>query len=410
MPFRWRLCEITGWRPEAREGATLTRLRVQTRAGTEERAYLFGGLSRELYSAVDCLAHDSQGGFHWTHQSFSEPNKRRYGHAACAWEDRMLVVGGARMYSREAKHRECMSDVISYTPVSDEWTEIVPEGTPFEARRYHSVCMVGSQLVLYGGINGQQTYLADLQSLNIGRPNEKRSELAGRLCRWAQVYTRGRRPGPLAYHSCQLVVHPERLRGQGTLSLSSLPDCRPSKIKVSFSQHKNVGRVRGPLFLRRKGRARTQEQALHTKDRTEAVRMGGAEHGGQTADGEIRAQRELLSGPEHHGPLRRAERRQLHQHGRIVPERRVDIDAGQTEVGAVGQGGQGICAGPSLLPLFGQLRQRGAHFRRTGRGQLLQGGRLRAGDGRVHDKKSAGETPLHEWTEPIRYGGCREDP
>ena len=136
------------------------------------------------------------------------------------------------MYSREAKQRECLNDVAIYNPVEDELTEIVPDGSPFEPRRYHSACMVGSQLLIYGGINGQQTYLSDLLALNIGK-QEKRGDL-GRMCRWTQVYTRGNKPGNLAYHTCQLILHPDRYRTPGLISISSLPEIRGTKPKVFF--------------------------------------------------------------------------------------------------------------------------------------------------------------------------------
>lgn len=245
LPFQWRLCEITGWRPETREGATFTRARVQTKVGTEDRAYLFGGLSRDLHSATTYLSFSptkgivsmqnpvyadsgGTGRFKWTVQSLGEPARRRYGHATCAWGERLVMVGGARMYSRETKQRECLGDVLIYSPQEDDWAEIVPEGTPLEPRRFHSACMVGNQLLVYGGLSSQEGYLSDITAINIGQSHEK----AQRVCRWTQVYARGRRPGPLAYHTCQLVLLPERLRAPGLLSLSTLPECRSSKVKV----------------------------------------------------------------------------------------------------------------------------------------------------------------------------------
>ena len=134
------------------------------------------------------------------------------------------------MYSKEAKQRECLNDVLIFNPERDEWTEIVPESLPCEPRRYHSSCVVGNQLVVHGGINGRQTYLSDLISINIGK-NEKRTEF-GKLCRWSTVYTKGHKPGGLANHTCQLVLHPDRYRSSGLLSLSYLPETRGGKPKV----------------------------------------------------------------------------------------------------------------------------------------------------------------------------------
>ena len=170
-------------------------------------------------------------GYKWTMQSLGDPHRKRYGHAACSWEDQLLIIGGAKMYSKEAKQRECLNDVCMFNPATEEWIEVIPEGPPCEPRRYHSACMIGSQLLIYGGINGQNTYLSDLLAINIGKMHDKRADL-GRLCRWTQVYTRGHKPGPLAYHTCQLILHPDRYRFPGQISLSSLPEGRSPKPKV----------------------------------------------------------------------------------------------------------------------------------------------------------------------------------
>ena len=137
------------------------------------------------------------------------------------------------MYNKEAKRRECRSDVWTYNPASEEWTEIKPEGVLFEPRRYHSACVVGKHLVVYGGVSGQQSYLSDLVALNLGNPQDKRSEYKN-LYRWITVNTRGEKPGPLANHSCQLVLYPERYRTSGLISLTSLPELRFSRNKVQI--------------------------------------------------------------------------------------------------------------------------------------------------------------------------------
>ena len=53
MPNKWKFYDVHGCRPEAREGASLTRLKVATtKYMMEERLYLFGGLSRGLMSTL----------------------------------------------------------------------------------------------------------------------------------------------------------------------------------------------------------------------------------------------------------------------------------------------------------------------------------------------------------------------
>lgn len=56
MPNRWRDCYIHGRRPETREGGSFTTLFIPISPHVvEERAYLFGGLSRDLHSSLSYL-------------------------------------------------------------------------------------------------------------------------------------------------------------------------------------------------------------------------------------------------------------------------------------------------------------------------------------------------------------------
>lgn len=66
MPVKWTFRHTTGWHTETREGATINTLKVENNTGEiEERGYLVGGLSRELFSslvylrinALGCISH-----------------------------------------------------------------------------------------------------------------------------------------------------------------------------------------------------------------------------------------------------------------------------------------------------------------------------------------------------------------
>ena len=199
----------------------------------ELRAYLFGGLSRDLHCSIAYVAADSSKyGFKWKLDSAGDSSKKRYGHAATTYDDQLVIMGGAKMYNREAKQRECLNDVLIYNPIREEYTEIIPEGIPCEPRRYHSACMIGSQLLIYGGINGKQAFLSDLMALNISK-YDKHSEFV-KAWRWIPVFAKGHKPGNLANHTCQLVLHPDRYRTPGLISLTMLPECRGGKPKIEY--------------------------------------------------------------------------------------------------------------------------------------------------------------------------------
>lgn len=139
------------------------------------------------------------------------------------------------MYSKETKRRECLNDVIIFNPADQQWTEIHPEGAHFDPRRYLSVCAIGRQLLVYGGINGSQKYASDLLVLNLTKPSDRPEDQTTNGYRWMKMRPSGEGPGKLAYHACQLVLHPDRFRGP--ISLASLPDIR------GYRTHKALLRI-----------------------------------------------------------------------------------------------------------------------------------------------------------------------
>lgn len=182
-----------------------------------------------IQGVVNKIYHFLGDGYKWVRQSLGEKKKRRYGHAACVWEEQIIIVGGARMFNKDTKQRPCMGDVLLLNPYLAEWNEIPCEGLQLEPRHYHSSVVVGNQLLIYGGLNGQLTYLSDLLSLYLTKVHDPE-----RQSRWIQIYPKGPKPGPLAYHTCHLVIHPDRYRSPGQISLFTLPDLRLGRPKVEY--------------------------------------------------------------------------------------------------------------------------------------------------------------------------------
>ena len=66
-PVRWRLGDLRGWRPETREGGTMTTLSCYNplSGAEEERAYLLGGLGRILQCVVAYFVFDLAKGINY---------------------------------------------------------------------------------------------------------------------------------------------------------------------------------------------------------------------------------------------------------------------------------------------------------------------------------------------------------
>ena len=225
MPFKWIECDVRGWRLETREGATFATVSVpKPGGGEEEKAFLFGGLSRDLHGTISTLTYNpDKESYACSIVSEGDADKKRYGHTCTLYEKSLIIIGGARMYNKESKCRECRSDVFFYNTLTNKWAGISPAGASFEARRYHSAAIVGKHVLVYGGVNIKNTYLSDLMVLIVGALPDKRGEYRT-FYRWSGILTRGEKPGPLANHSCQLVLHPERYKTPGLITITSLPD------------------------------------------------------------------------------------------------------------------------------------------------------------------------------------------
>ena len=253
LPVKWQVCTVLGRRPETREGATLTKVAVKRSVtGVEERVYLFGGLSRDLLSSLSYYIYSPTGTLLHKCADDEDDRRKRYGHAACCWENMLLVVGGSKHYNKETKRRDCLNDVMVFNPSDSHWTELEHTGISFEGRRYHSACMVGKSLIVYGGMNGGDQYLSDLLELNLDvneanltftaslvnsmKPNSAK-DWRDRTYRWSKINVKAGepRPGKLAMHTTQFVLDPVRLYENGSISLYSMTaEYKNLHVRVSF--------------------------------------------------------------------------------------------------------------------------------------------------------------------------------
>ena len=147
----WRLVEVAGARPDAREDHTLT---VTPDGST---AYLFGGRTAAGESLGDLwaldLATDS-----WSQVAGSGP-PARFGHNA-AWVDGVGLVifagqSAATFYN----------DLWAYDPAADDWTQL-PAGGDVPVARYGSCAAVGpdGRLWISHGFTSEGSRFADTRA------------------------------------------------------------------------------------------------------------------------------------------------------------------------------------------------------------------------------------------------------
>ena len=156
--------------------------------------------------------------------------RKRYGHGACCWEDMLVIAGGSKHYNKVTHMRECLNDVMVYNPIDSRWTNLQCAGASFEHRRYHSVCLVGKYMIVYGGINSFDKYLGNLMALLLGQSAGK--DWKQRMYKWSEITTTGIKPRRLAFHTIKLVLNSERYKNFSTLDIYSFSDSNQTISKV----------------------------------------------------------------------------------------------------------------------------------------------------------------------------------
>jgi len=234
LPYKWLNIEVHGDRPETREGGTLTTIcTINSNKINDQKCYLFGGLSRDLYSTIHCLKSDSTGkGFLWELENLGESNLKRFGHSACGYGNFIVIFGGARLFNKESKRRDCMNDIQVYNTTIKFWSELKCDGI-CERRRCHAACIVGNYMVVNGGLNAEQHFISSTLSISLNKLLDKGYN--EKTYRWSKIQTLPKNGGPqkIAYHACQLVISPERLK-YGDYDLYSFKELKGVTIRIQY--------------------------------------------------------------------------------------------------------------------------------------------------------------------------------
>lgn len=236
MPYRCKECKVYGWKPEAREGAKLITIpgRRDINGWTEERTYMFGGLSRDLYSEISCVTFDPMyNEYSWIYLYKGDPLIKRYGHSADEYDGKIVVVGGSKKFNKDMKRRECLSDLLIYDPSTNVWNTLLPAGAYFEPRRYHASCMFGTYLIVNGGLNDKDNILGNTFALNIHGILDNIQDL-DKGYRWLQIKPENLGLGPVAYHTCNVILEQDRCRFLKMLSIISMPEIKTSHLKIMY--------------------------------------------------------------------------------------------------------------------------------------------------------------------------------
>ena len=177
----------SGWRPNVREGHTLTTI--------GKYLYLYGGLSNVLNNQITifdpgisclikipfsikntlnsppCINNLSLVTNTWTRPNVTgeTPIYGRHGHTACEYNRTLVIFGGEQQFNKTLRLRECLNDVQMFIPETKEWRFIKTQNHLVPARRYHTAAVYERFMYIYGGISNEGGYMRDIWALNLSK-------------------------------------------------------------------------------------------------------------------------------------------------------------------------------------------------------------------------------------------------
>lgn len=175
----WRLVTPAGACPAGREGHSFTAVNSQL-------AYLFGGQGKKLYSDFFVLR---QGGSEWVElKSRGSVPSPRSGHSM-VWDgqDSLICFGGTTAGSTD-------NSMFIYSLSRNEW--VVPEsrGTIPSPRTHHTAVLLPSRhMLVFGGCNAAGVFFNDAYVLNLDAMH------------WCRAQPLNTPPPPRYHHSCHVL-------------------------------------------------------------------------------------------------------------------------------------------------------------------------------------------------------------
>ena len=117
------------------------------------------------------------------------PLKGRFGHTAVIHGTNIFIWGGMNKFIKQSKTRSCINTVNKISTHTNTIENVNVTGSQVNPRRYHSAALIGTHMIVYGGISDRNVYLDDVLDFDVESGA------------WSDVYPNGQGPGPLAYHS-----------------------------------------------------------------------------------------------------------------------------------------------------------------------------------------------------------------
>lgn len=93
----------------------------------------------------------------------------RTGHSTQYHDNKLIIFGGQQKITPlYPQHRQVNSEVYVYNLVKLSWTFVECRGPEIPPRTNHAACLVGTQVLVQGGLTAKEKILSDTWSLSLG--------------------------------------------------------------------------------------------------------------------------------------------------------------------------------------------------------------------------------------------------
>ncbi|KRX05628.1 hypothetical protein PPERSA_09768 [Pseudocohnilembus persalinus] len=122
----------------------------------------------------------------------------RYNHTACVYQNDIIIFGGEQEFDKRYNKRSVLNEVYFFNTVLLQWSKKICRGDVVEPRRNHTAVMIGSDMVVFGGLNCFEKVPNDLVYLDVIDLHWKRY---GEQGKYQNIFDN--KQGALCYHqSC----------------------------------------------------------------------------------------------------------------------------------------------------------------------------------------------------------------
>ncbi|XP_024521607.1 acyl-CoA-binding domain-containing protein 6 [Selaginella moellendorffii] len=180
----WSKPFLKGTLPAPRDSHTCT--------AVGSKLFVFGGTDGT--SPLDELYVLDTTTYTWTKPDTSgDIPAAREGHSAALVGDDLYVFGGCGKKKQGQAREVYYDDLYALSTTSCAWRKVLTSGPRPCSRDSHSMSSFGNKLVLFGGEDVLNTYLADIYILDVGS------------LEWSRLETRGVKPAPRAGHAAERI-------------------------------------------------------------------------------------------------------------------------------------------------------------------------------------------------------------